>query len=255
MVKITPAVLDLLRERHVYSQHSLEHRWRVGDELSYAPNTVLEPYVHIFGGTILPQAMGAFSYAQGRLLPKFKIGRYCSIADGLTLMGNSHPTDWAMSSPLFYDKLPLPGLPDYLTREQDSFSFAIKKYQALPASVIIGNDVWIGQRVMIKGGVTIGDGAVVGAGAIVTKDVAPYAIVGGSPAKLIRMRFAPEIVARFLAAQPWRFAPDDLQALNVTDPAGFLDRLEAAIAVGAITPLKFDLLTDADLNAAAAQAT
>lgn len=254
MVKITPAVLDLLRERHVYSQHRPGHRWRIGDELGFAPNTALEPYVHIFGGTTLPQAMGAFSYAQGRLLPKFKIGRYCSIADGLTLIGNSHPTDWAMTSPVFFDKIPLPGLPAYLTREADTFSFGLEKYQAIPATVHIGNDVWTGMGVKVKGGVTIGDGAVVAAGAIVTKDVPPYAIVGGSPAKLIRMRFAPEIVARFLQLRPWRFGPDDLQPLNVKAPGAFLDGLEARIAAGEITPLKFELLTDVELNAAAADA-
>lgn len=251
MVTITPAVLDLLRERHVYSQHSLEHRWRVGEELHYAPGTALEPYVHLFGGHVLPAAMGAFSYAQGRLLPKFRIGRYCSIADGLTLMGQAHPTHWAMTSSVFHDPRPLPGLPDYLTREQDSFSFALKKFQPVPAAVTIGNDVWIGQGVLIKGGVTIGDGAVVGAGSVVTKDVAPYAIVGGAPAALIRMRFEPGIVERLLALQPWRFAPDDLQSLDITIPAAFVDKLAARIAATQIAPMDFKPLTDAELNAAA----
>lgn len=254
MVKITPAVLDLLRERHVFSQHSLEQRWRVGDDLHFAPGTALEPYVHIFGGNVLPSAMGAFSYAQGRLLPKFRIGRYCSIADGLTLMGNAHPTDWAMTSPIFFDKMPLPGLPAYLTRESESFTFGIKKYDAIPPMVHIGNDVWTGMGIKVKGGVTIGDGAVIGAGSVVTRDVPPYAIVGGAPARLIRMRFEPEIVARFLSLQPWRFGPDDLQPFNVKHPVAFLDSLEAKIAAGEIAPMKFDLLTDADLNAAAAQA-
>jgi acetyltransferase-like isoleucine patch superfamily enzyme len=251
VVKITPAVLDLLRERHVYSQHSPEHRWQVGDELSFAPGTALEPYVHIFGGTVLPSSMGAFSYAQGRLVPKFRIGRYCSIADGLSLMGNAHPTDWAMTTPIFFGKPPVPGLPAYLMRNEESFRFGIEKFHSLPADVHIGNDVWTGMSVRIKGGVTIGDGAVIGAGSVVTKDVPPYAIVGGAPAKLIRMRFAEDIVTRFLALQPWRFGPDDLQPLGVKNPAVFLDRLETRIAGGKITPLAFDVLTDVELNAAA----
>lgn len=247
MVKITPAVLDLLRERHVHS------RWQVGDDLGFAPGTKLEPYVHFHGGPTLPSAMGAFSYAQDWLVPKFKVGRYCSLAAGLSVMGNSHPTDWAMTSPVFFDPTPAPGLRDYLVHERQAERFPLEAYQPLPHPITIGNDVWIGQRVMIKGGVAIGDGAVIGAGSVVTKDVPPYAIVGGAPARLIRMRFAPEVVARFVALQPWRFGPDDLQPLGVTDPAAFLDRLEAKIAAGQITPLSFDLLTDAELNAAAAQ--
>ena len=70
-------------------------------------------------------------------------------------------------------------------------------------SVTIGNDVWIGQGVSIKSGITIGDGAVIGAGAVVTKNVEPYAIVGGVPSRLIRYRFSKEQIEALLEIKWW----------------------------------------------------
>lgn len=71
--------------------------------------------------------------------------------------------------------------------------------------VFIGNDVWVGSHVLVKGGVHIGNGACVAAGAVVVKDVPPYAIVGGVPAKVIRYRFSPEIIQRLLELKWWNW--------------------------------------------------
>ena len=75
----------------------------------------------------------------------------------------------------------------------------------------IGNDVWIGENAVILGGISIGDGAVIGAGAIVTKDVPPYTIVGGVPAKKIRSRFPDDIVKMLLKIQWWNLEEDILK--------------------------------------------
>ena len=77
--------------------------------------------------------------------------------------------------------------------------------------MIIGNDVWIGSHVLIKGGVHIGNGACVAAGAVVVKDVPPYAIVGGVPAKVIRYRFSPEVIGKLLELEWWNFDESKLK--------------------------------------------
>lgn len=94
--------------------------------------------------------------------------------------------------------------------------------------VTIGHDVWIGHGATILPGVSVGDGAVIGAGAVVSKDVGPYTIVGGVPARLIRQRFEPDIAARFQALTWWDWDHDRLREaltdFRTLDAAGFLDR-------------------------------
>ncbi len=122
-----------------------------------------------------------------------KIGKYCSIAENSYIGLPSHPLTFISSSPIFISPINATG-----------YSWTIKQVPFNEyKEVKIGNDVWIGANVLIVGGVSIGDGAVIGAGAIVTKDVAPYAIVGGIPAKIIRYRFPNDIIQRLLELKWW----------------------------------------------------
>lgn len=102
-------------------------------------------------------------------------------------------------------------------------------------SVEIGADVWLGESSLVFAGVTIGPGAVIGARSIVTRDVAPYTIVAGSPARLVRPRFAPDIAARLLALAWWDWPDDKIrahyEAFFRRDIASSLDALEAASAL------------------------
>jgi acetyltransferase-like isoleucine patch superfamily enzyme len=118
------------------------------------------------------------------------IGDFTSIAHNVNiLLGGGHRLDTITTFP-FGAFLPELGQgPDY--------------YCTTKGSVFIGNDVWIGCNTVILSGVTIGDGAVVAAGSIVTKDVAPYAIVGGNPAKLIKYRFSNDIIEKLLYIKWW----------------------------------------------------
>lgn len=252
MVRITQPLLDLLRARHIYSRFGNgDPRWRVGEELRLSRNLALEPYGHIFAGHALPRRMGAFSYALSQLPPHVAVGRYASIASGVEFIESEHPTDWVSTSPIPYSPYGLQGVTDYL-RNQGATSFMLHPgEQFRPGPVVLGNDVWVGQGAMFSGGVTVGDGAVVAARALVTRDVPPYAIVGGTPARIIRMRFPEPLVERLRALAWWRFGPDVLQPLDLRAPETFAERLEALLADTSPAPFTPEPLAYDEIAAAA----
>jgi acetyltransferase-like isoleucine patch superfamily enzyme len=158
--------------------------------------------------------------------------RYCSVAPGFTCGEASHPLTWMSTSPFQYSDNKFEF--DKLTGE---FKFEPRGIDNDPAvgrgDPVIGNDVWIGSNITVMKGVTIGNGAVVAAGSVVTKDVAPYAIVGGVPAKLIRMRFSPQLVERMLEVKWWRF-----DAREFSDPDTALNQLIEREGAG-VSPRRF----------------
>lgn len=143
------------------------------------------------------------------------VGSFCSIANNVTIGGSQHPMEWVSTSPVF-------------RAGRDSVK---KKYSEHifedGERTVIGHDVWIGEKALIKQGVTIGVGAVVGMGSVVTKDVEPYSIVGGCPAKVIRKRFDEETIKKLLEIKWWNW--NDEQLTNYADlfkdPKLLLDKL------------------------------
>jgi len=120
-----------------------------------------------------------------------KIGKFCSIADGVKILsGGEHGHRMRVANyPIRAHMLNIKSYPDALSR----------------GPVVIGNDVWLGSHALILSGVNIGDGAVVGAGAVVVKDIPPYAIVVGNPAKIIGYRFSEEIIMKLLEIKWWNW--------------------------------------------------
>ena len=129
-----------------------------------------------------------------------QIGKFCSIANNCRIGLASHTVDYLSTSPIFTEKNNGVGI-SWIKHSVFRQNFNIK----------IGNDVWIGYGVIILGNVTIGDGAIIGAGAIVTKDVPPYAIVVGCPAKIVRYRFSAEIIQKLQRIEWWNWSEEKLK--------------------------------------------
>ncbi len=146
-------------------------------------NVILETPVRLIGSCRIRHSVEINSFStvndDTTIYPHTSIGKYCSIGKRCEIGVSSHPTDWLSTSPEFYDIGT--HFPDF---EQQ---FHQEKYDSYKPTKI-GHDVWIGSMCLISGGVSIGIGAIVAGGAVVTKDVAPYSIVGGVPAKEIRRR-------------------------------------------------------------------
>lgn len=121
------------------------------------------------------------------------IGKYCSFSKNIIIGIGTHPTNFVSTSPLFFT-----------VRNGTGYSWITEdKFDDTPAPVTIGNDVWVGLNSSIMGGVTVGNGAIIAAHSVVTKDVPPYAIVGGVPAKIIKYRFSEEIIAQLEELKWW----------------------------------------------------
>ncbi len=166
-----------------------QHGWSIG-AFSYG-----EPIVHMWGG-------------DGRLV----IGKYCSIGGSVSiLLGGNHRMDWVTTYPF-----------SALRPE----AAHVAGHPATNGDVVIGNDVWIGQVAVILSGVTIGDGACIAAYSVVTKDVAPYSIVGGNPARVIRARFPQDQVEALLDLAWWDWPDEELapffDLMLSGDVAGFI---------------------------------
>lgn len=214
--------------------------------IKFVPQARMEPYATYWAGSGKHLvSMGSFSYTHSRLPLSTQVGRYTSIAKGVQVMGARHPHEWASTSPVFYNnKLMM----DTFQRDQ-GVETVTRPFKSAPTPVAIGNDVWIGENVTLGHGISVGDGAVIASNAVVTRDVPPYAMVGGVPAKEIRRRFDPQTVAALQASAWWNYAPSALSALDVSNPAEFASGVNRLIADGAIEPYQPEVLTGHDLAA------
>ena len=147
--------------RHIFSDY---HQVEIG--------------LYSYGGCFEPHAIALFT----------KIGRYCSFAENVCVLGGNHPLEFKSMHPFFYNP---------------AFGY-VEKELISRNKLIIGNDVWVGYNAIIVPSVkSIGNGAVIGTGAVVTKDVPDFAIVAGNPAKVIKYRFTEKAIRRIKSSQWW----------------------------------------------------
>ncbi len=163
------------------------------------------------------------------------IGRFCMIAHNVHVGFPAHPADFLTSSFVFRYDDRSDFLHDYMRIEGDESEKAMReKYLGAirkPLSVI-GNDVWIGYGATILNDVNIGDGAIIAAGAVVSKDVEPYSIVGGNPAKTIRKRFDDATIEKLEELKWWEYGPDIMHGIDISDAERSIDELGERISSG-----------------------
>jgi acetyltransferase-like isoleucine patch superfamily enzyme len=173
--------------------------------------------------------VGDYSYGRPNILTwgegrKVFIGRYCSFAAGVTVfLGGNHRPDWVTT-------YPFSAITDTWPE-----GAGIEGHPQSNGDVRIENDVWLGTNSTIMSGVTVGNGAVIAACSVVTKNVPPYAIVGGNPARLIRYRFEEETIKRLLEVSWWDWPEARVRSLIPdllsNDIDGFLSKAQGMLHV------------------------
>jgi acetyltransferase-like isoleucine patch superfamily enzyme len=149
--------------------------------------------------------IGDFTYGNPRIIhfgenARLTIGKFSSIAENVTIfLGGNHRIDWVSTYPFTFLKNLFPNAAN------------IQGHPATKGDVVVGNDVWIGEGATILSGINIGDGAVVAAGSVVTKNVRPYEVVGGNPARHIKLRFSDAQIQRLLQIQWWNWEIEKIQ--------------------------------------------
>jgi len=178
----------------------------------------IEDHVTVNHGCLVfdSQIMSYTYIAQETLVGHVSFGRFCSVGPRVIFGCGTHPTHLISTSPVFYSSV-----------EHCGISFTEQDFVEEQSPIRIGHDVWIGAHAYLRNGIVVGDGAIIGAGAVVTKDIPPYAIVGGVPAHIIRYRFNEQTIAALLRLEWWNWSREALKQAQPLfargDVAGLLE--------------------------------
>ncbi|SMG56513.1 Acetyltransferase (isoleucine patch superfamily) [Paraburkholderia susongensis] len=162
--------------------------------------------------------IGAYSYMNdgGYMRENVFIGRYCSIGRRVTIGAGMHSTTGLSSSPAIRNGTARP-------YNEEERKFLLGEREVRSRFTVVDNDVWVGDGAIIMPGVYVGVGAVVGANAVVTKDIPPYGIAVGAPARVIKLRFPSDVINGLLRSEWWELTPDCLQQLPTGNVFEFVE--------------------------------
>lgn len=225
------SIKDRLSIAKVYFTPGGENRHKDEDIISFEDECKIEPHSAFLGGNNL-FSMGSFSYSWSALPASASVGRYCSIARGLRILGTRHPMEWISTSSFTYDRNFI--IYKGLVSEERS-SFQVKQKPVVKENITIGHDVWIGADVTLKPGITIGNGSVIAASSIVVKDVPAYSVVGGNPGKVIKSRFDQSTIDLFSDIEWWSYKFTDFSGMDYDVPEIFAKQLRAAVIEGRVS--------------------
>ena len=219
---------------------------------------IIEGPCAFYGGTYSPNpwngpgglcTMGAYSYSHSALPESMVVGRHCSIAKGLRFLDFSHPVDWVSSSVAFFfpnKTKELSSIHHLIERSlsEPNNSFSRKPYDPCcsKAYPLIEHDVWIGENVTLALGITVGTGSIIASNSTVTKNVPPYSIIAGVPAKIKKYRFSTDVIEALLKLEWWRYNIIDFGSSDFTQPKLFIEALKAKIANDEIQPWSGDII-------------
>ena len=212
--------------------------WGIYDEVT------IEAPVYIGRAKIETEFIGAFTFINMRSVKDVttncsiecqSIGRFCMFAHSVHIGFAGHPTNMLSNHLVFRYDSKTDYAHDFINILNDDFESCMREAyiensrKPLP---VIGNDVWIGYGATILNGVTRGDGAIVAAGSVVVKDVPPYAIVGGNPAKIIKYRFTDNEISLLEELKWWEYGADILHGIDFINSCSGINRLEEKIQSG-----------------------
>lgn len=217
-LRATEKTIDWLDSHHIMTHHMHgKRRIKVGDLLAALDTSVIHPFTGFFAGNMFC-TMGSFSYVGSQVGLDWQIGRYCSLSWNITCPHPRHPLEWASTSNFTYDNTN-----SVVRAAVTEFSPSYTQFKTVDQKPgpKLGHDVWIGAGAVLMPGITIGTGAAIAAHSVVVKDVKPYEIVGGNPAKHIRFRFDEGTIALLQKSEWWNYKFTDFNGLDVQNPAAF----------------------------------